>query len=123
VPSGNCLYWTDVAGPGQTACEPPKNGWSSSPTLAGLTANGGTVSNLYAVTSGEAAHSADTATVAVIDNTTGATLLSCTINNTTVNHCSNSSSGGSAAAGQYIEVKITASSQLSNKKWRVLFRY
>jgi hypothetical protein len=81
------------------------------------------VSNLYVVTSGEATHSSDSATVAVIDNKTGATLISCVVNSTTVNHCSNSSTGGTAAAGDYIEVKLTATSKLASSKWRVTFRY
>jgi hypothetical protein len=124
VASGDCLYWADLAGPGATGCEPPKTGWTSSPTLAGATTAGGaTVSNLYAVTTGEATHGTDSATVAVIDNRTGATLISCTVNSTTVNHCANSSTGGTAAAGDYIEVKITATTKLGNGKWRVTFRY
>jgi hypothetical protein len=81
------------------------------------------VSNLYAVTNGEALHSGESATVAVIDNRTGSILLSCVVNTTTVNHCSNSSTGGTAAAGDYIEVKITATNTLDGKKWRVAFRY
>jgi hypothetical protein len=64
--------------------------------------------------------SADTVTVAVIDNTTGATLLSCTVNSTNKNSCSNSSGSGSAAAGDNIEVKLTASGPSGNNMlWRV----
>jgi hypothetical protein len=49
--------------------------------------------------------SADTVTVAVIDNTTGATLLSCTVNSTNKNSCSNTSGSCSAAPGDNIEVR------------------
>ena len=66
----------------------------------------------------------DTATVAVIDNTTGAPLISCTVNSTTVSHCASASGSGSAAAGDNIEVKVTATGPSgNNKSWRVRFRY
>ena len=66
----------------------------------------------------------ETALVAVIDNTTGATLLSCTVNSTTKSSCSNTSGSGSAAGGDKIEVKVTASgTSCNNKEWEVRFRY
>ena len=54
----------------------------------------------------------DTVLVAVIDNTTEKTLLSCTVNSTNKSHCSNSSESGSVAAGDNIEVKLTATRRL-----------
>jgi hypothetical protein len=60
----------------------------------------------------------------VIDNTTGATLLSCTVDSTNKNHCSNTSGSGSAAPGENIEVKVKATGPSGkNKQWRVRFRY
>jgi hypothetical protein len=95
------------------------------------------VTDLYAESSGTVTAN-ETVLVAVIDNTTGATLLSCTVN-TNMNHCSNTSGSGSAAAGDNIEVKPTATrdfkgAQLSScltrgpncgddQQWRVTFRY
>src|ERR1700680_2794763 len=68
---------------------------------------GATVTNLYA-DSNATVTGTDTVLVAVIDNTTGATLLSCTVNKTNKNSCFNSSGSGSAAAGGNIEVKLSA---------------
>jgi hypothetical protein len=66
----------------------------------------------------------DTATVKVIDNTSGATLIECTVDSSNVNHCSAASGSGSAAAGDNIEVKVVASGPSGNKKsWRVRFLY
>ena len=92
-------------------------------TLAGPTpAGGATITDLYAYVAGTVTGS-DTALVAVVDNTTGATLLSCTVNATTKNYCANTSGSGTAAAGDNVEVKITATGTSGNsKKWRVSFR-
>jgi hypothetical protein len=66
----------------------------------------------------------DTAVVSVIDNTTGTTLLSCTVDSTTVNHCFDSSDTGSAAAGDNLEVEIGVNGTSGdNAFWRVTFRY
>ena len=81
------------------------------------------MTNLYADTDGTVTGT-DTAVVAVIDNTTGATLLSCTVNSSTVNHCSATTGSGSAGPGDNIEVKVTANGASGNNKaWRVRFRY
>ncbi len=81
------------------------------------------MSNLYAATSATLTGS-DTATVEVIDNTTGAKLLSCTVNSTSKNNCSNNAETGSAAAGNKLEVKITTSGKSgASKDWEVTFRY
>jgi hypothetical protein len=62
--------------------------------------------------------------VAVIDNTTGATLLTCTLTSSSPKSCSNASGGGAVAAGDNIEVKITASGTSgTGKMWRVTFRF
>jgi hypothetical protein len=50
----------------------------------------------------------DTATVTVIDNTTGETLLSCTVNSTTKDYCSNTGASLPVTPGHRIEVKVTA---------------
>jgi hypothetical protein len=81
------------------------------------------VSNLY-VDSNANVSGNDTVLVAVIDNTTGATLLSCPVNSASKNTCSNGGSSGPVAAGENIEVKLTATgSSGNNKQWRVRFRY
>jgi hypothetical protein len=60
---------------------------------------------------------------AVIDNTTGATRLSCTVSSPR-KHCSAASGSGSAAAGDKIEVKVTATGPSGNNKgWQMTFRY
>jgi hypothetical protein len=124
VPSGNCLNYTPVAGPGTAPCPPKTTGLSSSPLLTGPTfANGATVTNLYAETNATLG-GREEATVAVIDNATAATLLSCTVNSTTNSSCSNASGSGPAAPGDKIEVRVTASgSGSNNKQWDVRFRY
>ena len=122
--SGKCLNYTELASQGNDKCPPATTGFSNSNLLAGPTpAGGATVTNLYA-DSNATVKGSDTVLVAVIDNTTGATLLSCTVNSTTANHCSNTSGSGSAAAGENIEVKVTAAGGSGNSKsWRVRFRY
>ena len=124
VSSGNCLYYTELAGPGNGACPPKTSGFSSSSLLAGPTpASGATVTNLYADTNATLTGK-DTALVTVIDNTSGATLLSCTVNATNKSSCFNNSESGYAAPGDNIEVKVTGlGSSCNNKQWRVRFRY
>jgi hypothetical protein len=124
VASGNCLNYTDIGAAGTGSCPGPTTGFSSSTRLAGPTpANGATVTNLYA-DSNAAVSGTDTVLVAVIDNTTGATLLSCTVDSTNKSSCSNSSGSGSAAAGDNVEVKLTATGASGDKKlWRVTFRF
>jgi hypothetical protein len=124
VPSGYCLNYTELAGPGWGTCPAKTSGFSNSPLLAGPTfANGATVADLYADTNATVTGK-DTVLVAVIDNTTGATLLSCTVNSTTRSSCSNTTGSGAAAAGDNIEVKITTTgSSCNSKQWRVRYRY
>lgn len=124
VPSGYCLDYTGDVASGSGVCPPSTSGFSSSVLLAGPTpASGATVTNLYADTSGTASGK-DTALVSVIDNTTGVTLLTCTVNATNKNNCSNNSGSGPAAPGDNIEVKITITgTSCSSKAWRVRFRY
>jgi hypothetical protein len=65
----------------------------------------------------------ETAVVAVINNTTGATLLSCTVEKVSKSTCTNGATGGTAGAASNIEVKVTTSGLLdNNKQWRVRFR-
>jgi hypothetical protein len=124
VASGKCLYFTGRGAPGTTTCAAATSGYSASKALSlAMPANGATVSNLYAATSASVSGS-DTAVVEVIDNSTGALLLSCTVSSTSVNNCSNNASTGTAAAGNKLEVRITTSgSSGASKDWEVTFRY
>jgi hypothetical protein len=129
VQSGNCLTYTEV-GQGeeywnQSRCPGPTSGFSMSSLLLGpIPSNGATASSLYATVNGKVTGT-DTASVAVIDNTSGATLLSCTVTSTNKNSCfSKAGESGAAAPGDYIEVKVmTAGSSCANKQWRVMFRF
>jgi hypothetical protein len=119
-----CLKEVQLVGPGRGKCPEPTTGYSAEPTLAGpMPADGATVTTLYA-DSNATVTGTDTVTVAVIDNTTGAELLSCIVNSTNINHCENGIGSGSAAAGDNIEVKLTIHGTSGNgKSWRVRFRY
>jgi hypothetical protein len=125
VPTPSCLNNGEYADPGHGSCPSATSGFTSSSLLLGPTPAGGAmVSNLYADTDGPVT-ATDTAVVAVIDNTTGATLLSCTVDSTSRNHCSNTSSGV-AGAGDNLEVQVSANPSTgsgSNRQWRVRFRY
>jgi len=127
VPSGNCLNYTMLAGEGTGACPALKTtGFSSSSLLAGTPDNGGKVSNLYAETNA-AVTGSDKATVSVIDNTSGTTLLTCTVESTSKSVCSNPAAAATAAApGDRLEVQITTTTpgtSCNNKEWWVRFRY
>jgi hypothetical protein len=88
-----------------------------------MPANGATVTNLYAETNSALSGSA-TALVAVIDNGTGATLLSCTVSPPSRNICSNTGASLPVAPGQRIEVKVTTTgASARNRAWLVSFRY
>jgi hypothetical protein len=81
-----------------------------------------TVTNLEAVGAGPVT-GGETWLVSVIDNTTGATLLSCTVTASSNDKCSNTTGSGTAAAGANIEVKITTNEILRlGFGWRVTFR-
>ncbi len=122
VPSGYCLNYTELAGQGNGPCPSRTSGYSASNLLAGPTpANGETVSNLYADTNAALA-GRESVLVSVIDNTTGTTLLSCTVTSTSAHSCSNTKESGSALPGDNVEVKITASgSGCNDQQWRVRF--
>jgi hypothetical protein len=123
VPNGNCLNYTMLAGQGNGYCPKATTGFSSSSLLAGMPDNGGKVSNLYAETNANVG-SKEELTVAVIDNTSGTKLLSCTVKSTSKGVCSNPDTASStAAAGDRIEVQITTRPTNCNKQWQVRFRY
>jgi len=62
--------------------------------------------------------------VAVIDNTTDATLLSCTVTSTSRGSCSSASRSSSAAPGDKVEVRVTATGfRGNNRQWQVRFRH
>jgi hypothetical protein len=129
VQSGNCLTNTQVAGQGEDSwgenqCPGKTTGFSTSNLLAGPTPQGGAiVTRLYA-TLGGVVRGKDTATVAVIDNTTAGTLLSCTVTSASKGSCSSSGPSGPVAEGDYIEVKVmTSGPSGADRQWRVSFRY
>jgi hypothetical protein len=124
VPSGYCLNYTELEGKGQGPCPAKTSGYSGSELLAGpAPANGEKVTDLNATTSANLGGRASVL-VSVIDNTTGTTLLSCTVTPTSNGGCSNSSGSGTAAPGDYIEVEISGSgSHWYYGQWRVTFRY
>jgi len=124
VPNGNCLNYTMLAGPGNGYCPKTATGISSSSLLAGMPDNGGHVSNLYVETNA-AVGAKEEATVTVIDNTSGAKLLSCAVKSTSKGVCANPATASTAAAaGDRLEVQITSSgSNCNNKQWQVRFRY
>jgi hypothetical protein len=124
VASGHCLNYTEVGDPGNATCPGKTSGFAAGRLLAGPTpANGATVTNLYADSNANVSGK-DSVLVAVIDNTTGAALLSCMVNSASKSSCSNAGSSGSVAPGENIEVKLTATGPSGNsKQWRVRFRY
>jgi hypothetical protein len=139
--SGNsctCLNYTELAGPGTGPCPEPTIGFSESDLLAGPTpAAGETVTDLSVDSNAVIpAGGPESVLVAVVDNTTGEMLLSCTASSPTAAGpgaptagCSNSSGSGSAATGDNIEVRLTVSAtggvgpNNNDKRWRVRFRY
>jgi hypothetical protein len=121
--SGQCLAYTGIGPAGSGACAAKTTGFSSSTRLAPMPGNGGEVSDLYADSSATVAGS-DTVAVEVIDDTTGAKLIGCTLTSSSPHSCSNTSEAGSAAAGDNVEVKVTANGASGNEKaWRVTFRF
>jgi hypothetical protein len=124
VTNGMCLTNTSLAVPAWGACPSPTNGFSASPLLLGPTpGNGATVSELY-VDSNATLTGTNTVLVSVIDNTTGASLLSCTVNSTNHSGCSNTTEAGAASAGDNLEVKLIINGTSGSlKQWRVSFRY
>jgi hypothetical protein len=124
VPNGYCLNYTELAGQGNGSCPAKASGYSPSNLLAGpAPASGETVTNLYADTNATLS-SKESVLVSVVDNTTGAPLLSCTVTSTSNHSCSNAKESGSVAPGENIEVKVTGSGSNCNyKAWRVRFRY
>jgi trimeric autotransporter adhesin len=124
VLTGKCLNFGGANVPGMGACPAAASGYSASKVLSSpMPANGATVSNLAANTSATVSGS-DTAVVEVIDNTTSVTLLTCTVNSTNKNNCTNSATTGSAAARDKLEVRITLAGASGNEQfWEVTFRY
>jgi len=127
VKAGECLCSTATGSPGQVKCPEAVSagGFTEDAALLGpMPVGGATVSDLYAVTNGKAEH-AEEATVAVIDNSVGKTLMSCAAKSGSPSSCS-ASRTGSASEGHYNEVKIAIKSEspgLERKSWRVTFRY
>jgi hypothetical protein len=123
VASGNCLV-NAAAGNGACPAAVAVNTLSTSTSLLGpIPAGGATVTNLEAVTSA-AASAANTATIAVINNSTGLAVLSCTINNVSLSTraCQNTGSAF-VAAGSYLQVKVTVTGSGMLMQYRASFRY
>jgi len=113
-------------------CAAVTSGYTTEKTLAGpVPAGGATVSDLYATVGGSHGYQppgekpGETVTVSVVDNSTGATMVSCQITEAQKTSCSNSSESGKASAGDWLEVKITIPSQNGGKNgdWLVTFRW
>jgi hypothetical protein len=122
VANGKCLYNVDLAGAGNAPCPAKTVGFTTSPVIAGPTPYGGAhVSDMYADTNAYLT-GGEIGVVFVYDNTTGALLLTCVVNGETHNHCS-ASEGGTVAAGDNLEVRVSTSGEAANEKeWRVRFR-
>ncbi len=123
VTSGNCLA-NEAAGNGACPAAVAVNTLSTSTSLLGpIPAGGATVTNLEAVTSA-AGSAANTATIAVINNSTGLAVLSCTINNVSLSTraCQNTGSAF-VAAGSYLQVKVTVTGSGMLTQYRASFRY
>jgi len=123
VASGNCLA-NQAAGSSTCPAAVPVNTLSTSTSLLGpIPVGGATVSNLEAVTSATAS-AANTATIAVMNNSTGAVVLSCTINNVslTTKACQNAGSAF-VAAGSYLQVRVTVTGSGMLTQYRASFRY
>ena len=121
--SGNCLA-NQAAGSVNCPAAVPVNTLSTSTALLGpIPVGGATVSNLEAVTSATAS-AANTATIAVMNNSTGAVLLSCTINDVSLSTkaCQNAGSAF-VAAGSYLQVKVTVTGSGMLTQYRASFRY
>jgi hypothetical protein len=97
------------------------NTYSADDQLEGpVPAGGGIVTNLKATTN-TAPGAGQSYLVEVMNNTTGATLISCTV--TTGNTSCQDTSTTSIAAGEYLQVRIDNQGGASNRMWRVSFRY
>ena len=124
VSNGYCLNYTALEGKGQGPCPSKTSGYSGSELLAGPAPAGGeTITNLYATTNASLG-SKESVLVSVIDNSSGQTLLSCTVSSASKGACSPASGSGTAAPGDYLEVKLTGiGSRWCPGQWRVTFRY
>jgi hypothetical protein len=124
VSNGYCLNYTELEGKGQGPCPSKTSGYSVSELLAGpAPANGETITNLYATT-GATLGGKESVLVSVIDNSSGVTLLSCTVTSASKGSCSNASGSATAAPGDYLEVKLTGiGSRWCPGQWRVTFRF
>ncbi len=124
VSNGYCLNYTELEETGQGPCPSKTSGYSGSELLAGpAPAAGETITNLFATTNATLG-SKESVLVSVIDNTTGITLLSCTVSSASKGSCSNASGSGTAAPGDYVEVKLTGiGSRWYPGQWRVTFRF
>jgi hypothetical protein len=114
-----------VFGTGQGPCPAATSGYTTDSALAGpITASGGTASNLQAFTDVVPTGTANVV-IRVIDNTTGVTKLTCTINaaSSPASSCRDTSSAP-VAAGDYLEVQVTTSNDnvVNDSHYRVSFR-
>jgi len=124
VSNEECLNYVQFDGKGQGPCPAKTGGYSGSELLAGpAPADGEKIADLNATTSANLGSKASVL-VSVIDNTTGATLLYCTVSATSNGACSNTSGSGTAGPGDYIEVEISGSGpHWYYGQWRVTVRY
>jgi hypothetical protein len=124
VPNGECIGNIIFASNNHGGCPSAvtANTFTSEVTfLEGpVPAGGGTVTNLEAVVN-TAPTGTQSHTVTVLNNTTGATLLSCSI--TAGNTSCQSTASGSVPAGHYLQVRINNVNGASSRQFRVTFRY
>jgi hypothetical protein len=127
VKTGQCVPSTIVAGsagkPAACPAATPADTYSGDVvSLDGpIPPGGGSLTSLEA-TSSVAPTGTQNYLVEVVDNTTGATLLSCTVNSTSSSFCTNTASVA-LTAGHYIEVRITENNGATDASWRVVVRY
>jgi len=127
ISSGQCLNNMWTANPGNATCPAavPANTLTTvrDMLLGPIPAGGATVTNLEVVTTATGT-ATNTATIDVINNTTGLIVLSCTINNTSLSTkaCQNTGAGF-VAGGSYLQVKVTTTGTGMNVQYRAAFRY
>jgi hypothetical protein len=88
--------------------------------LGPMAASGASVSNLEATVS-VAPGAGKSYTEAIVDNTTGSTVLSCSIADTAT-FCTNTGTA-TVTAGHFLEVKVTEVGGAAHKSHRVSFRF
>jgi hypothetical protein len=126
--SGDCIGNMTTGAASDSTCPAavPTDTYSADTTylLGPIPPGGSTVTNLEGITD-TAVTGSRTYTYDIVDNTTGTTLLSCTIDTTTslsTVACRNTGTA-TATQGHYLQVKVTEGGGAPHKAHRVTFRY